>query len=368
MAGIYLHIPYCKSRCIYCDFYSTTLSDKEAYVESLCMEMRHRRNEIPSRVHSIYIGGGTPSTLSPQQLHRIFTSLADTFDIAPDAEVTIEANPDDVTPEWVADLHPTPVNRISMGVQTFDDDILHLLGRRHTSQQAREAVRLCHDGGYDNLSLDLIYGLPRQTFDIWQHDVEQLLSLGTRHISAYALSYESGTRLERMLEQGLIEETDEELSLRMYRHLCQETRQHGFEHYEISNFALPGYHSRHNSSYWQSLPYLGLGAGAHSFDGHLTRRANLPDVTAYISAQGDAPHETELLSPEEATDELIMTRLRTARGLRLTELSLPHRDALMRQAHPHIAAGRLTIQEDTLRLTEEGIFVSNDIISDLMML
>lgn len=369
MAGIYIHIPFCKSRCIYCDFYST-ISGRNAmtdYMRALLRELHARRQYIEgTRVHTIYIGGGTPSLIPTALLSDLFDAIAQHFTLAPDAEITVEANPDDVTPQWLEEMAGTPVNRISMGAQTFDNSLLHFLGRRHNARQIADAVRNSHAAGFRNISIDLIYGLPGQTFHGWQHDVESALSLDIRHLSAYALSYENGTKLDMMLRCGQVEETDEELSFRMYRHLCNETERAGFLRYEISNFALPGFHSRHNSSYWQGIPYLGLGAGAHSYDGLATRRANCPDLKAYIAADGDVPHEEEQLTPDERYDEFIMTRLRTSDGIPLDELAEADRTYCLAMAEAHLKTGKLQMQHHKLRLTETGIFTSNDIISDLM--
>lgn len=378
MNSIYLHIPFCQSRCIYCDFYSTTLGKDfmASYVRALEREMLLRRHYIKgTRVHTIYLGGGTPSLLPTLLLKELFNEIDRLFTIEANAEVTIEANPDDVTPEWLRELGGTPINRISMGAQTFNDRLLSFLGRRHNSQQTVDAVKACKEAGLTNISLDLIYGMPGQTFDIWQDDVTQALNLGITHLSAYALSYEEGTRLSKMLQAGLVKETDEELSRKMYDYLMSATKEAGFLHYEISNFAIPGYHSRHNSSYWQSSPYLGLGAGAHSYDGERTRRANLPDIKAYIeSVEGresrvegqDVPHETETLNDESLYNEFIMTRLRTSAGIPLKDLSQEDRDYCLSQAKPHLERNLLSIKDEHLCLTKEGIFTSNDIISDMM--
>ena len=384
--GLYLHVPFCQSRCIYCDFYSTTLGRDimVSYARALEREMLRRKHYIEcTRVHTIYLGGGTPSLLPAEVLTDIFGAINRHFTLSPDAEVTIEANPDDVTPEWMQSLSATPVNRISMGAQTFNDEILSFLGRRHNAQQTIRAVETCKNAGITNISLDLIYGLPGQTMADWQHDVESALCLGITHLSAYALSYEKGTRLDGMHHKGLVHEADEELSREMYNYLMDATEKAGFLHYEISNFALPGYHSRHNSSYWQGVPYLGLGAGAHSYDGRRTRRANLPDIKAYIeSVEGqesmvnskwlngkcpDVPHETEVLSNETLYNEFVMTRLRTSDGIPLSELSTEKRQYCLSMAEPHLASHHLRIHGDRLCLTKEGIFTSNDIISDLMV-
>ena len=367
--GIYIHVPFCQSRCIYCDFYSTTYGAewKRSYVDSLKREMQLRREEIDvTRVPSLYIGGGTPSQLPSTLLQEVFRAIQENFTLAKDAEVTIEANPDDVTPEWLAALSQTPVNRISMGVQTFSDSLLCFLNRRHTSHQAIEAVQRCQDAGYSNISLDLIYGLPGQTFEDWCRDVKLLLSLDVPHLSAYALSYEEGTALSKMLQDGKVDEASDELSWQMYEYLMNETAAAGMEHYEISNFAKPGMHSRHNSSYWDGSPYLGLGPGAHSFDGGCVRRSNDTSLKDYVCSTADVPHQKEVLTPEEQYDELVMTRLRTASGLPLSLLTPEQRSYCMEMAEPHIHSGNLVQDGLVLRLSRKGIFISNSIISDLM--
>lgn len=370
VAGIYIHVPFCQGRCIYCDFYSTTEGEewKSRYVDALLAELRMRRDELPlARVHSIYIGGGTPSQLPARALSGILNEVCRLFPVDSDAEVTVEANPDDVTPEWLAALSHTPVNRLSMGVQSFDDALLRLIRRRHTAQQAVCAVEQAARHGISNVSIDLIYGLPTQTMEQWQADVRQALALDVQHLSAYSLSYEEGTPLWRMLEQGRIEEADEELSLRMYEHLIDATRAAGFTHYEISNFCRPGRHSQHNSAYWHGVPYLGFGPGAHSYDGMRTRRWNLSDLKGYVQAAGSMPpHQSEVLTDDELYDETVMTRLRTSEGLSLDLLTAAYRAYCMAQAEPHLRAGRLEQAGSTIRLTRQGIFTSNDIISDLM--
>lgn len=370
VAGIYIHVPFCQGRCIYCDFYSTTEGEewKSRYVDALLAELRMRRDELPlARVHSIYIGGGTPSQLPARALSAILNEVCRLYPVDSDAEVTVEANPDDVTPEWLAALSHTPVNRLSMGVQSFDDALLRLIRRRHTAQQAVCAVEQAARHGISNVSIDLIYGLPTQTMEQWQADVRQALVLDVQHLSAYSLSYEEGTPLWRMLEQGRIEEADEELSLCMYEHLIDSTRAAGFTHYEISNFCRPGRHSQHNSAYWHGVPYLGFGPGAHSYDGMRTRRWNLSDLKGYVQAAGSMPpHQSEVLTDDELYDETVMTRLRISEGLSLDLLTAAYRAYCMAQAEPHLRAGRLEQAGSIIRLTRQGIFTSNDIISDLM--
>ena len=367
--GIYIHVPFCQKRCIYCDFYSTTcgLEWKRSYVSALKREMLLRRTEIDaSRVPSLHLGGGTPSQLPASVLLEMFQAITDNFTLADDAEVTIEVNPDDVTPQLIDTLRQTSVNRISMGVQTFSDELLRFLNRRHTSAQALRAVQLFRETGYDNISLDLIYGLPSQTLEDWKGDVQQLLSLDVPHISAYALSYEEGTPLSKMLADGSVEETSDELSWQMYEYLMNETKASGMVHYEISNFAKPGMCAKHNSSYWDGSPYLGLGPGAHSYDGENIRRSNDMSLKDYIQASADVPHETEVLTPEERYDELVMTRLRTVRGLAFDLLTPEQKSYCLQMAEPHILNGSLLKEKDTLRLSRKGIFISNRILSDLM--
>lgn len=396
--GIYVHIPFCRSRCIYCDFYSTTLPQtwQAAYVEAVGRELELTLPSPSGQVcnaTSIYLGGGTPSLLSPEALRRLFALLQRHVATLPGTEVTIEANPDDVTPEWVALLKETPVSRVSMGVQSLDDGILRTLRRRHTAAQARRAVSLLQEGGYHNLSLDLIYGLPGQTLAQFEADVRQLLALGIPHLSAYALQFEPGTALFRMKETGQVSEADEELSRACYERLIDLTAEAGLEHYEISNFARPGFRSRHNSAYWTGAPYIGLGAGAHSYDGARARSFNCKNIKDYIAAinRGEHPSETEVLTDCERYDERVMLSLRTAEGLSLDRLEQDfgpeRRRYCERMAAPHVARGTLTLRTlpgdgpadgghertakrpagETLCLTRRGLFVSDDIISDLML-
>ena len=387
MAGLYVHIPFCKSRCIYCDFYSTTReAEQEAYVDALCQEIRTRRHELTApaeglvRVHTIYIGGGTPSLLSTQQLARIFQTIHENYAVEEDAEVTVEMNPEDS----VNLAQQREINRISLGIQTFDNGLLRFLRRRHSAERAVEAVRSLQAAGIHNISIDLIYGLPGQTLQQWEHDLDVAFSLGVQHLSAYALSYESGTPLWQLRQQGRVEEVSDEVSVEMYRRLCERARQAGFEHYEISNFALPGFHSRHNSSYWTGEPYLGFGPGAHSFDGVRTRRANAPDLRKYIEdsppalpvregavcPEGHAHGSFEILSDSELYDEMVMCGLRTRRGINLHRLldrfGQQRYDYLLRCARPHLTAQRLAITDGHLHLTESALMVSDDVMSDLM--
>lgn len=373
MAGIYIHVPFCKTRCAYCDFYSTTMKElKPRYVSALCHELEMRHDYLHTEpVRTIYFGGGTPSQLASSDFGQIFATIEKVYGLSDCKEITLEANPDDLKEDYLQELVTLPINRISMGIQTFHDDTLRLIGRRHTAQEAIEAVARCQQAGFQNISIDLIYGLPDETPSIWLKDLQTAISLGVQHISAYHLTYEEGTRLWKMLQRQEIAEVDEDTSVELFRILCEEMRKAGYEHYEISNFALPGYRSRHNSAYWHEVSYLGCGPGAHSFDGE-SREWNISSLLQYIQAleQGKRDFERETLDKDTRYNELIMTRLRTCEGISLA--SLKHRfgqvyhDYCLRLAAPYLHHGLLEQKEDTLKLTQEGIFVSDDIISDLM--
>ena len=375
MAGIYIHVPFCQSRCAYCDFYSTTLlAHREAYVDTVCRELRLRLHELQGEpIKTIYFGGGTPSTLTIEELRRILENIfhLSSFNFQLE-EITLEANPDDLTEEYIQGLRTLPINRVSLGIQSFHDRTLRLVGRRHTAKEAIDAVHRLQQAGLTNISIDLIYGLPGETLDDWAYSLDQAIALGVKHISAYHLTYEEGTRLWRMQEQGLVAPIDEEQSVRSFELLREKLLAAGYEHYEISNFALPGYHSRHNSSYWQGIKYIGIGPGAHSYDGS-NRRWNLSSLTDYIATphEEDVPHEVEHLTTDERYDERIITELRTAQGIDLTQLKADFGDTYhthcLHCAAPYIERGQLIHTEDNhLYLTPESILVSDAVMRDLL--
>lgn len=375
MAGIYVHIPFCASRCSYCDFFSTLrlCESGEAYVSAVIAEAALRRDELHGEpVKTLYLGGGTPSQLPLPLLSRLIVGLQEQLDLEGIEEFTVEANPDDVTPEWCAAVAALGVNRVSMGVQSFEDKILRLIGRRHTAQQAAEAVANLRAAGINNISIDLIFGLPGQTVSSWTASVEQAIMLKPQHISAYGLTYEEGTRLWHQRERGELTEVPEEQCLEMYRILVDTLQVAGYEHYEISNFALPGFHSRHNSSYWDDTPYLGLGAAAHSYDGKV-RRWNPHDLQHYIDKvmAGETACDMEEVSPWERYDERVMLGLRTACGVNAERLREDFGDEAWRhfisEAARHVEAGNLRVTEGgRYVLTRAGIMLSDSIIRDLM--
>lgn len=373
MSMIYLHVPFCTSRCIYCDFYSTTQSAtvRHEYVNAACAELANRTTYLADRhIQSIYFGGGTPSQLQIKEIALLLDSINKHYDIDTNAEITLEANPDDVTPDFAHNLRNLGFNRISLGVQSFNDQILKMLNRRHDAATAQDAVHTLQQAGLDNISIDLIYGLPTQLLQDFSSDLQKAFSLPIKHLSTYALSIEQGTLLQRKIQSNELAETDEDTFIAEYEIMMQQAHAHGFEHYEISNFALPGFASRHNSGYWNNTPYLGIGPGAHSFNGTDERQYNEPNLGKYISAAGVPPHTIEHLTLSDQFDEQIFTSLRTRKGLSLKTLEKRFGEAwledLKRAAQKHIISGNLSINNNTLCLTRKGIMTSNDIISDLM--
>ena len=373
MAGLYIHIPFCASRCIYCSFYSTTRLDlRQQYVDAVCREMGMRMLPSafatdPPTISTVYLGGGTPSQLTVAQLHQLFDTLY-IYKVEQNAEITIEMNPDDVTPQYAAALTGLGINRVSMGAQTFDDQRLRFLHRRHTAAQVSEAVCILRNAGIRNISIDLMYGFPGETIDDWQRDIDAVLALDVEHLSAYCLMVEEGTALYRMMNKGgdfLM--CDEETERTMYEHLTDRLTAVGYEHYEISNFARSDYRSRHNSSYWHDMPYIGLGAAAHSYDG-VCRSWNVSDICSYINAvnHGELPSEGETLDDDTRYNDRIATALRTSDGLDLATLTDRHRQYCIQEAQPFIKDELLSLTDNRLVLTRRGIFVSDMVMSALV--
>ena len=378
MAGLYVHIPFCASRCIYCDFFSTVrLEERERYVDTLHKELTNRLSCSPwntqTSFQTIYLGGGTPSQLTHEQLSRLFDHIYSSCSIEPDAEVTMECNPEDIDHEFLTKLRHLPVNRLSMGVQTFDDERLRFLHRRHTSDKALEAVAACQDAGYGNISIDLMFGFPGETLEAWESDLTEALKLDVQHLSAYSLMVEEGTRLHQLMQSGALLPLDEETSLQQYIMLTEHMTASGYEHYEISNFSKPGFRSRHNSSYWQGIPYLGIGAGAHSYDGR-SRRWNASSLDTYINGveQSQVYSESEQLSDRDRYNEYVMTRLRTSEGIDLSDFkqrfSPFHFRYLLENLKKHTDGGNVVKTADNIHLSVKGIYVSDCVMSDLFML
>ena len=372
MAALYIHIPLCASRCFYCDFYSTTFRDKqEALTDGICKEMNLRKDYLQNEpVNTIYFGGGTPSLLPVKEIGKMVEAAFRLFNCNLQ-EMTIEANPDDLAPQYVRELQNLPFNRISIGIQSFNDHELKRLNRRHTSGQAIDAVRTCQEAGFDNISIDLIYGLPGQTILQWEENLQIAVDLQVPHISAYHLSYEKGTELFRQWQQGQIAQVEESVSEAMFKLVRKKLQDNEYQQYEISNFAKPGMKSQHNSAYWNGIPYIGLGPSAHSYNRH-TRQWNVADLTVYLNAleNEDIFYETEKLNFNDQYNEFIITSLRKTEGMEmelLKEKFGKERYAYcLQHAAGFIATGLLEACSDRLRLSEKGIFVSNNIMAELL--
>lgn len=364
---MYIHIPFCQSRCVYCGFYSTTLlALRDSYVSALVNEMQMR--EPGSEISTIYLGGGTPSQLTIAQLRTIIYNINKVYRVSPDAEITIECNPDDITEEYALAIRKMGFNRVSLGAQTFSDKQLRTIRRRHNAQQVDNAIAMLRKAGFQNISIDLMFGFPGETLDQWQSDIEHAISLRPQHISAYSLMFEEGTPLHRMLDEGKIEETDEDLSLQMFETLVAKLTAAGYEHYEISNFAMPSFRSRHNSSYWRNVPYIGLGAAAHSYDMR-SRSWNIADISEYIRIVGTGKRpieDSETIDADTHYNDIVTTAMRTREGIALDMLTPEQRRYLLNAAQPMAERGLVNITDTHVSLTHQGIFVSNSVMAELI--
>ena len=345
---------------------------QEKYVNALCRELIERKEYLTGEtIETIYLGGGTPSTLTIAQLQRICSTVYATYRISENPEVTIECNPDDLTEEFLSVLRTMPFNRISMGIQSFNDIQLKRLGRRHNAEKARQAVNNARKAGFSNISIDLMFALPGSTAEEWQNDLESAIELKPDHISAYNLMYEEGTPLYHALQRGDFRELSEEENVKQFEMLIENIKKAGYRHYEISNFAMPGKESRHNSSYWNGTPYLGCGAAAHSYNG-TSRQWNIADIKEYIKGIENGEHNCEIehLSEEERYNDTILTRLRTANGIPLEwmkeRFSARLNAYMLRAAGKEIALGNLKEENGHLSLTEKGIFISDAVIRELI--
>lgn len=365
MSSLYLHVPFCRRKCIYCDFYSVgeRLADWESLVRKYLEEFDGRRGEIPLPAKTLYLGGGTPSLMPAESLASLVEALTSRGAIGEGTvERTIEINPDDVTAEKADAWRRIGFNRFSIGVQSFDDTLLRSIGRRHDAASARRAVETLQP--LSDVSLDLIFALPEQTVAQWRQTVAEAVALRPQHISAYALMYEEGTPLTRRRDNGTLREADDDTYLAMFSYLTDTLTAAGYRQYEISNYALPGHESRHNSAYWDGTPYLGLGPAAHSYDGLRTRRANPADIRRYLKHNFTGKFYTEeTLTDSELAEEYLLTRLRTARGIDLADFqqrfpSLPA-DLLTK---PLPTPGLVAIEEGHLHLTRAGIMTSDAVI------
>lgn len=373
MAGVYIHIPFCRQSCHYCNFhFSTNLRQKELFVSSLLKEIELRKTYLHENISTIYFGGGTPSILPSLQIEEIISNIKNTFIVDKDAEITLEANPDDITAEKLQEWKKIGINRLSIGIQSFFEEDLKWMNRAHNAQQAKDCLVLARSFGYDNFTIDLIYGTATLTDENWKKNVTTAIALKVPHLSCYALTVEPKTALSRLIEKKMLKDVNQETQARHFEMLMEWMATAGYEHYEISNFAIPGYRSKHNSSYWQSKYYLGLGPSAHSYNGH-SRQWNVSNNALYIQSlqKNIVPFEEEILTTAQKINEYLMTSLRTLEGISL-EILRDHfgENALiitLKNAQPHIDRNNLVEEEGFLKTTLTGKLLADGIASDLFV-
>ena len=374
MAGIYIHIPFCKSKCAYCNFFSLASESKiNDYVEALKKEIVLRKIYLGGEiVKTIYFGGGTPSLLSVKNIEEILELLNKNYEIIPNPEITLEINPDTIDREKMSSLKKIGVNRMSVGIQSFDDDDLRYLGRRHDSRHAMQVLEDLKHTDFEKITLDLIYGMPTLTEEKWNKNLDIFFSTGITHLSAYALTVEPKTILGQRIEKGELQSVSEEETIRHYNILVERTKENGFEHYEISNFAKEGFRSQHNSIYWRDEKYLGLGPSAHSYDGK-SRQWNISNLTKYIQLVGDAElfYEKEILSTEDKFNEYVMTSLRTSWGCDIEKIERDYGKSyahhFLKNIKKYLENGEMLKENNTYFLSEEGKLFADGIAADLFL-
>lgn len=374
MSGIYIHIPFCKQACYYCDFhFSTSLKKKDQLISALAKELRLRKDEFKNTtVETIYFGGGTPSLLSIEELQFLIDTVHENYSIATSPEITLEANPDDLFEEKIIELSQSPINRLSIGIQSFYEKDLKLMNRAHNSEEAKKCLEIATQY-FDNISLDLIYGIPNSTSKEWLDNIKTALSFGVPHISSYALTVEPKTALANFINKGIIDDVDDEVAHKQFHQLIEQLEEAGFEHYELSNFAKPGYYSKNNSAYWLGKPYIGIGPSAHSFNGD-QRAWNVKNNSIYIKKieENVLPLEIETLTKNDKYNEFVMTGLRTIWGVSLSKIEdkfgLHYKNFLIKEAQFYINEQLLYIEKDSLKATKKGKFLTDGIASELFML
>jgi len=374
MAGIYIHIPFCKQRCSYCDFYTRVAPRQiDDTVNAIVREMEIRADYLKREpIQTIYFGGGTPSLLTAEQFQQIFDKIYALFEVNYAAEITFEANPDDLTPVFFESIKQLSFNRISIGIQSFDDVQLKKINRLHSGDEAVAAFTSARNAGFDNISIDLIYGLPLQTKQNWEIQLNKALSLGAEHISIYGLTYEEGTPLHKLRELGRVSSADDSEMVEMYKLMFRKMEKAGYEPYEISNFAKPGLRSQHNSAYWKMIPYLGLGPSAHSFDGN-SRQWNVSSIKKYNADvfTGSNFFELENLTLIDKYNEYVMVALRTKEGVNLSYIAekfgADFCDKFMITAQKQIENKYMVVNNQHVSLTLEGILISNLLIEDFVL-
>ncbi|MCW5518575.1 radical SAM family heme chaperone HemW [Aureitalea sp. L0-47] len=370
--GIYIHIPFCKQACHYCDFhFSTSLKKRADMIEAICKELFLRKDELEGPIETIYFGGGTPSLLTSEEIQQIFDSIYKYFKVIDSPEVTLEANPDDLSIERIREIASSPVNRLSIGIQSFFEQDLKLMNRAHNAKEATACISEVKKH-FDNYSIDLIYGIPEMSEERWNENLDKALEFDVPHLSCYALTVEPRTALKKFIEKGLVPPVSDELAQSHHQLLVETLETHGYENYEFSNFGKPGYFSRNNMAYWHGKPYLGIGPSAHSYDGDV-RKWNIANNTKYIKAitEGSLAVETERLSKRDKYNEYIMTRLRTATGVVWKEVEAsfgkPYFKYLGEQAQPHLESHLLFSDGEILKVTKKGKFLTDGIAADLFL-
>jgi oxygen-independent coproporphyrinogen-3 oxidase len=373
MNGIYIHIPFCKKLCYYCDFHFTvSLKNKDKLIEAIIKELEIRKDYLGLRteINTIYFGGGTPSVLTSTELEKILTAIHQRFIISNDAEITLEANPDDLNAEYLSSLGKLGINRLSIGIQSFFDEDLQWMNRRHNAEEALRSIKLSQDAGFNNMNIDLIYGIPGLTNKRWEQNLEQFLLLNVPHLSAYHLSIEPKTVLGHYKKQGKVTEISEEQSFEQYTMLTETMSANGYEHYEISNFCKNGYYSRHNTNYWKQGYYLGVGPSSHSFNGS-SRQWNVAVNSDYIAAlkNGASFYEIENLTKMEMFNDYLLTGLRTKWGINLDDIRTVFGDQYLRHIQKELkksfGSGHVNVHGNNVCLTDKGLFISDKIISGL---
>ena len=373
MAGLYIHIPFCKKACHYCNFhFSTSDKNRQAVLKSICLELEMRAQELQSMpVASIYFGGGTPSMLNDDELGAIFQVIEANYQVLPSAEITLEANPDDLSLKKITQLAVTPINRLSIGVQSFFEADLKLMNRAHTAKEALESLKIAQTY-FDNITIDLLYGMPEMSNVRWEENLQIAFDLKLNHLSCYALTVEPKTPLAHFIKTAQHPPLNDAVAAQHFQTLVNATAKAGFTHYEVCSFGKPDYFSKHNSSYWLGKPYLGVGPSAHSFDGK-KRSWNVSNNKQYINtiAKNELPLTSELLTPENRFNEYIMTGLRTIWGVSLKrieeEFGLGVQISLLNNAHGYLASKTLKIEDAHLKMTPKGQFLSDGIASDLFI-
>lgn len=373
MSGIYIHIPFCKQACHYCDFhFSTSTKKKSQLVDMLCKELELRKEELGQTIQTIYFGGGTPSLLNSEELNLIFKTIFANYQVSKKAEITLEANPDDLSEEVLKMLDFSPVNRLSIGVQSFFEEDLKLMNRAHNSEEALRSLQLAKQY-FDNISIDLIYGIPGQSNGQWIENLETALKLDIPHISSYALTIEPKTALEKFIEKGKVKPVDDEQYREQFDILVNTLTGNGFEHYEFSNYGKPGYHSQNNMAYWLGKSYLGIGPSAHSYDGAF-RKWNISNNTLYIDAieAGKLPQQMEKLSKTDSYNEFVMTRLRTKFGVSTEDIQEKfgekYRNHFLKETGKFVKDDLMESTKNTYHITSKGKFLSDGIAADLFFI